>query len=158
MINKIAMAITHALQGIRDGDVVLLGGPGTAGICNKLIVGLIDHGASGPIPFQVSVTGDFDHWYPGEKEAVPGVGATELAIGAKQTWIMSLLTGSRDSKIVERCSHLLRTGIAFIQRVHIDPGSFKLTPADLHLLDAVEGLEHSELVWLADMPLAGTAS
>jgi 3-oxoadipate CoA-transferase alpha subunit len=45
MINKIATSIREALQDIKDGSTVLIGGFGTAGIPNELINGLIDQGA-----------------------------------------------------------------------------------------------------------------
>lgn len=45
MINKIAASVAEALQGVRDGATVLIGGFGTAGIPNELIDGLIEQGA-----------------------------------------------------------------------------------------------------------------
>ena len=45
MINKIAESIGKALSGVKDGDTVLIGGFGTAGIPVELIDGLIEHGA-----------------------------------------------------------------------------------------------------------------
>lgn len=45
MINKVADSIAQALHPVKDGDTVLIGGFGTAGIPNELIDGLIDQGA-----------------------------------------------------------------------------------------------------------------
>ncbi len=45
MINKIAPSIESALAGVKDGDTVLIGGFGTAGIPNELIEGLIAQGS-----------------------------------------------------------------------------------------------------------------
>ena len=45
MINKIAISVASALEGIQDGATVLIGGFGTAGIPNELIDGLIAQGA-----------------------------------------------------------------------------------------------------------------
>lgn len=45
MINKIADSVAQALSGVKDGDTVLIGGFGTAGIPNELIDGLIEQGA-----------------------------------------------------------------------------------------------------------------
>jgi 3-oxoadipate CoA-transferase alpha subunit len=45
MINKIAASVQEALSDIADGATVLIGGFGTAGIPNELIVGLIAQGA-----------------------------------------------------------------------------------------------------------------
>jgi len=45
MINKIVASVAEALEEIRDGATVLIGGFGTAGIPNELIDGLIEQGA-----------------------------------------------------------------------------------------------------------------
>lgn len=45
MINKISESIESALAGVKDGDTVLIGGFGTAGIPNELIDGLIAQGS-----------------------------------------------------------------------------------------------------------------
>jgi 3-oxoadipate CoA-transferase alpha subunit len=45
MINKIAPSIAAALDGLKDGATVMIGGFGTAGIPNELIDGLIAQGA-----------------------------------------------------------------------------------------------------------------
>jgi 3-oxoadipate CoA-transferase beta subunit len=52
--------------------------------------------------FQVSATGDLANWSTGEPGAIPAVGgAMDLAIGAKQTWVMmDLLTKQGASKVV----------------------------------------------------------
>jgi 3-oxoadipate CoA-transferase beta subunit len=63
--------------------------------------------------FQVSATGDLANWSTGEPGAIPAVGgAMDLAIGAKQTWVMmDLLTKQGESKIVREV-HLPLTGMA----------------------------------------------
>ena len=45
MIDKISPSVAHALEGVRDGATVLIGGFGTAGIPGELIDGLIEQGA-----------------------------------------------------------------------------------------------------------------
>ena len=45
MNDKISPSVAHALQGVRDGATVLIGGFGTAGIPSELIDGLIEQGA-----------------------------------------------------------------------------------------------------------------
>ena len=45
MINKLAESVAQALQGVKDGATVLIGGFGTAGIPGELIDGLIAQGA-----------------------------------------------------------------------------------------------------------------
>ena len=104
--------------------------------------------------FQVSATGDLANWSTGEPGAIPAVGgAMDLAIGARQTWVMmDLLTKQGASKIVERCSYPL-TGIACVKRVYTDLATFACTPQGLALVDAVEGLAHDELERLVGLPV-----
>lgn len=47
MINKIANSIAQALNGVKDGSTILIGGFGTAGVPAELIAGLIEQGAKG---------------------------------------------------------------------------------------------------------------
>lgn len=64
--------------------------------------------------FQVSVTGDLANWHTGTPDAIPAVGgAMDLAIGAKDVWVMmDLLTKSGESKILEQCTYPLRASAA----------------------------------------------
>ena len=105
--------------------------------------------------FQVSATGDLANWSTGEPGAIPAVGgAMDLAIGAKQTWVMmDLLTKKGESKIVERCTYPL-TGIACVKRIYTDLCTLECTPQGLRLIDAVEGLSREELERLIQLPVA----
>ena len=105
--------------------------------------------------FQVSATGDLANWHTGEKDAIPAVGgAMDLAIGARQTWVMmDLLTKKGESKIVSACSYPL-TGIACVKRIYSDLATLECTPQGLKLIDKVEGLSHPELERLVGLPIA----
>jgi 3-oxoadipate CoA-transferase, beta subunit len=105
--------------------------------------------------FQVSANGDLANWSTGESGAIPAVGgAMDLAIGAKQTWVMmDLLTKQGQSKVVERCSYPL-TGIACVKRIYTDLCTLACTPQGLVLIDRVEGLALSELESLIGLPIA----
>ncbi|APW39071.1 3-oxoadipate CoA-transferase [Rhodoferax koreense] len=105
--------------------------------------------------FQVSATGDLANWHTGEKDAIPAVGgAMDLAIGAKQTWVMmDLLTKQGVSKVVERCTYPL-TGIACVKRIYADVATLDCTPQGLRLVDKVDGLEHAELERLIGLPVS----
>jgi 3-oxoadipate CoA-transferase, beta subunit len=105
--------------------------------------------------FQVSATGDLANWHTGEKDAIPAVGgAMDLAIGAKQTWVMmDLLTKKGESKVVAQCSYPL-TGIACVKRIYSDIATLECTPRGLKLIDKVEGLGHAELEQLVGLPIA----
>ncbi|MEO7400379.1 MAG: 3-oxoacid CoA-transferase subunit B [Polaromonas sp.] len=105
--------------------------------------------------FQVSATGDLANWSTGEAGAIPAVGgAMDLAIGARQTWVMmDLLTKKGDSKVVAKCTYPL-TGIACVKRIYSDLATLACTPQGLRLIDKVEGLEHAELEKLLGLPIA----
>ena len=96
--------------------------------------------------FQVSATGDLANWSTGEPGAIPAVGgAMDLAIGAKQTWVMmDLLTKKGESKIVKQCSYPL-TGIGCVKRIYTDVATIEVTDQGLKLIDSVEGLDKAEL-------------
>jgi 3-oxoadipate CoA-transferase beta subunit len=105
--------------------------------------------------FQVSARGDLANWSTGEPGAIPAVGgAMDLAIGAKQTWVMmDLLTKKGESKVVERCAYPL-TGIGCVKRVYTDLATFACTPQGLRLVDRVDGLGEAELQALVGLPIA----
>jgi 3-oxoadipate CoA-transferase, beta subunit len=90
--------------------------------------------------FQVSATGDIANWHTGAPGAIPAVGgAMDLAIGAKQIFVMmELLTKSGESKLVERCTYPL-TGIGCISRVYTDLGTFSVGPQGAGIIDLVPG-------------------
>jgi len=109
--------------------------------------------------FQVSATGDLANWHTGEPGAIPAVGgAMDLAIGAKQTWVMmDLLTKQGQSKLVAQCSYPL-TGIGCVKRVYTDLGTLACTPNGLAVIDMVPGLTLEALSELIGLPLALLAS
>jgi 3-oxoadipate CoA-transferase, beta subunit len=104
--------------------------------------------------FQVSATGDLANWHTGEADAIPAVGgAMDLAVGAKQTWVMmDLLTKQGVSKIVSACTYPL-AGIACVKRIYCDLGTLECTPQGLVLIDKVDGLAHAELERLVGLPI-----
>lgn len=105
--------------------------------------------------FQVSVTGDLANWSTGEPGAIPAVGgAMDLAIGAKQTWVMmDLLTKQGESKVVSQCTYPL-TGIACVKRIYTDMATLECTPNGLVLIDLVDGLTKGELEGLMGVDFA----
>jgi 3-oxoadipate CoA-transferase beta subunit len=109
--------------------------------------------------FQVSATGDLANWHTGEVGAIPAVGgAMDLAIGAKQTWVMmDLLTKQGQSKLVSACSYPL-TGIGCVKRVYTDLATLACTANGLLVIDMVPGLTLKALSELIGLPLALMAS
>ena len=105
--------------------------------------------------FQVSSTGDLANWSTGEPGAIPAVGgAMDLAIGARQTWVMmDLLTKKGESKVVDKCSYPL-TGIGCVKRIYSDLAVLACSPQGLTLIDKVDGLTHAELEELVGLRIA----
>jgi len=104
--------------------------------------------------FQVSVQGDLANWHTGAVGDIPAVGgAMDLAIGAKQTWVMmDLLTKTGQSKIVSHCTYPL-TGLGCVKRVYTDHATFECGENGLWVVDVVEGLSFTELTELIGVPV-----
>ncbi len=96
--------------------------------------------------FQVSERGDLANWHTGAADAIPAVGgAMDLAIGAKQTWVlMELCTKDGASKLVQTCTYPL-TAVACVARVYTDLAVFDVSPQGFTVLDCVAGLGHAAL-------------
>lgn len=104
--------------------------------------------------FQVSASGDLANWSTGEPDSIPAVGgAMDLAVGARQTWVMmDLLTKQGQSKIVESCSYPL-TGVGCVKRIYSDLATLECGENGLRLIDKVDGLSHAELEKLIGLPV-----
>jgi 3-oxoadipate CoA-transferase, beta subunit len=88
--------------------------------------------------FQVAANGDLANWHTGNPNDIPAVGgAMDLAVGAKQTWVMmELFTKEGACKLVERCSYPI-TGVACVSRVYTDHGVFAVTANGFQLIDSL---------------------
>lgn len=86
--------------------------------------------------FQVSRHGDLANWHTGGPGAIPAVGgAMDLAIGAKDVFIMmDLLTKDGQSKLVEACTYPL-TGMRCVSRVYTDMAVFDLKNGEVTVID-----------------------
>lgn len=105
--------------------------------------------------FQASVHGDLANWHTGEEGAIPAVGgAMDLAIGAKQTFVMmELLTKQGVSKLVDACSYPL-TGLGCVSRVYTDLAVFDVGSGGASVIEMVDGLTIEQLRKLTGVPLA----
>ena len=104
--------------------------------------------------YQVSTTGDLANWHTGDESAIPAVGgAMDLAVGARQTWVMmDLLTRDGQSKVVDTCQYPL-TGMHCVKRIYGDLATLACGPGGIEVLDMVDGLELAELAALLKVPL-----
>jgi 3-oxoadipate CoA-transferase, beta subunit len=78
--------------------------------------------------FQVSARGDLANWHTGAEGAIPAVGgAMDLAIGAKNTFVMmTLFSKDGQPKLVPECTYPL-TGVGCVSRVYTDLATFQIT-------------------------------
>jgi 3-oxoadipate CoA-transferase beta subunit len=103
--------------------------------------------------YQVSAKGDLANWHTGTAGAIPAVGgAMDLAIGAKQTFVMmNLLAADGSPKLVPECTYPL-TGLACVTRVYTDLAVFLIQPGGVMVRD-VFGVGFGELFSLVGIPL-----
>jgi 3-oxoadipate CoA-transferase beta subunit len=103
--------------------------------------------------YQVSAAGDLANWHTGQPGDIPAVGgAMDLALGARQTFVMmTLLTREGRPKLVRTCTYPL-TGLACVSRVYTDLGVFLIQP-DGVVVRELFGVEFAELAGLLDLPL-----
>ncbi|WP_312681137.1 3-oxoacid CoA-transferase subunit B [Stenotrophomonas chelatiphaga] len=104
--------------------------------------------------FQVSAHGDLANWSTGAADAIPAVGgAMDLAIGAKQVFVMmDLLTKQGESKLVAECSYPL-TGLRCVSRVYTDVGVFDVGADGARVVEMVDGASLEMLRELTGLPL-----
>nr|WP_219822074.1 3-oxoacid CoA-transferase subunit B [Streptomyces sp. Ru62] len=103
--------------------------------------------------YQVSEHGDLANWHTGEPGDIPAVGgAMDLAIGAKDVYVMmTLFTKSGAPKLVRRCTYPL-TGTACVSRVYTEVATFDLGPQGVHVRETY-GITLDELRSRLDVEL-----
>jgi 3-oxoadipate CoA-transferase beta subunit len=104
--------------------------------------------------FQVSATGDLANWHTGAPDAIPAVGgAMDLAIGAKQVFVMmSLFAKDGSPKLVPSCTYPL-TGKGCVSRVYTDVAVFLIEPDGVRVRETF-GLSFDELAARLEMPVS----
>ncbi|MGO1319131.1 MAG: 3-oxoacid CoA-transferase subunit B [Galactobacter sp.] len=95
--------------------------------------------------FQVAGNGDLANWSTGAPDAIPAVGgAMDLAIGAKQTWVMmGLFTRAGESKLVEALTYPV-TGLGCVTRVYTESAVFELG-GEAVVVRSTHGISFEEL-------------
>ncbi len=104
--------------------------------------------------FQVAANGDLANWHTGNPNDIPAVGgAMDLAVGAKQTWVMmDLFTKEGRSKLVERCSYPI-TGVGCVSRIYTDHAVIDVTRDGFALVEAVPGITREALSSIAGVTI-----
>jgi 3-oxoadipate CoA-transferase beta subunit len=92
--------------------------------------------------FQVAANGDLANWHTGDPNDIPAVGgAMDLAVGAKETWVMmELFTKDGRCKLVDRCTYPI-TGVGCVSRVYTDHGVFDVNAGVFEPLELVAGFD-----------------
>ncbi len=105
--------------------------------------------------FQVAANGDLANWHTGRAGDIPAVGgAMDLAVGAKQTWVMmEHFTHAGVSKLVSRCTYPI-TGLHCVTRVYTDLAVIDIAANGFKLVEAVPGLSRETLSSLSQIDIA----
>jgi len=108
--------------------------------------------------YQVSAQGDLANWHTGRPGDIPAVGgAMDLAIGAKQTFVMmNLLSRDGAAKLVPECTYPL-TGLACVTRVYTDLAVFLIEPGRVVVRDLF-GIDFDRLTTLVGVHLVDGTS
>ncbi|WP_338661272.1 3-oxoacid CoA-transferase subunit B [Pararoseomonas sp. SCSIO 73927] len=104
--------------------------------------------------YQVSATGDLANWSLGEPGVATAVGgAMDLAVGAKQVFVMmEHQTREGTPRLLERCT-LPLTGLGAVRRVYTDLATLDVTPQGFLVRDMAEGLTPEALQSCTGAPL-----
>jgi 3-oxoadipate CoA-transferase beta subunit len=103
--------------------------------------------------FQVSEHGDLANWHTGAPDAIPAVGgAMDLAIGAKDVFVMMTLFAKDGSpKLVPACTYPL-TGLACVSRVYTEQATFRVGPEGVTVIETF-GTTVDDLAARLDVPV-----
>ena len=96
--------------------------------------------------YQVSAKGDLANWSTGKPGAIPAVGgAMDLAIGAKDTYVMmDLFTKKGDVKLLPECTFPL-TGVGCVSRIYSDKAVLLLDETGVVKVRELHGITFDEL-------------
>lgn len=104
--------------------------------------------------FQVSEFGDLANWHTGNPHMIPAVGgAMDLAIGAKQVFIMMKHVDKNGApKILRQCTYPL-TGQCCVSRIYTDLAVLEIQADGLHVVDMTPGVTVEQLRSVTGAPL-----
>ena len=103
--------------------------------------------------FQVAENGDFANWSMSETDMPSVGGAMDLAVGAKQVWVlMEHATKSGESKLVRRCTYPL-TAPGVVTRVYTNLAVLDVTSKGFVVREMAPGLTFAALQAQTEAPL-----
>jgi 3-oxoadipate CoA-transferase, beta subunit len=95
--------------------------------------------------FQVSTRGDLANWHAGDPNAIPAVGgAMDLAIGAKDVYVMMALFGHDGAAKLVRCCSYPLTAKACVTRVYSEYAVFLISAGQVTVRETF-GISMTEL-------------
>jgi 3-oxoadipate CoA-transferase beta subunit len=103
--------------------------------------------------FQVAENGDFANWSMSDADMPSVGGAMDLAVGAKQTWLlMEHTTKTGESKLVSRCTYPL-TALGVVNRVYTNLAVLEVTREGFVVRAMAPGLTFAALQDVTAAPL-----
>ena len=103
--------------------------------------------------FQVAENGDFANWSMSETDMPSVGGAMDLAVGAKQVWVlMEHTTKSGESKLVRNCTYPL-TAPGVVTRVYTNLAVLDVTSKGFVVREMAPGVTFEALQERTDAPL-----
>jgi 3-oxoadipate CoA-transferase beta subunit len=96
--------------------------------------------------YEVAESGDIANWATSENDSAPAVGgAMDLAVGAKNLWVMMDHTTKDGSpRLVERCTYPL-TAARAVKRIYTNLAVIDVTPDGFVVRHMADGLSFDEL-------------
>ena len=96
--------------------------------------------------YQVSAQGDLANWSTNDEKFPPAVGgAMDLAVGAKQVFVlMRHTTPDGAPKILDACTYPL-TGAGVVTRIYTDLAVFHVTPEGLRVVELHPGIRFEDV-------------
>lgn len=110
--------------------------------------------------FEVSSRGDLANWTTGGDSGAPPAigGAMDLAVGAKQIWVMmDHVTKDGRPRIVRECAYPL-TAMAVVNRIFTNLAIIDVTPRGLVVEGMLDAFTLAQLQQVTDAPLVASGS
>ena len=103
--------------------------------------------------FQVAENGDFANWSMSDTDMPSVGGAMDLAVGAKQVWVlMEHTTKTGESQLMRRCTYPL-TAVGAVKRIYTNLAVIDMTADGFVVRDMAPGLTFEALQDVTDAPL-----
>ena len=103
--------------------------------------------------FQVAENGDFANWSMSDTDMPSVGGAMDLAVGAKQVWVlMEHTTKTGESRLLRRCTYPL-TAVGAVKRIYTNLAVIDVTADGFAVRDMAPGLTFEALQDVTDAPL-----